>query len=94
MSANPPDTRPPALTEEQFQRFLAGLHGRGANVNVTDPRLSKAIIWLLLTVGAVTLSVGGWLVTTTIANGRLDERVVTILEQHDRRLNRLEDRRP
>lgn len=94
MSANPPDTRGPVLTEEQFQRFLAGMQGRGANVNVSDPRLTKAIIWLLITVGGITLTVGSWLVTDAIARGRLDERVVTILEQHESRIDRLEDRRP
>lgn len=93
-----PETRPPALSDADFRtlerlmpvmRALQGLPG-GANVNVTDPRLSKAIIWLLLAVGGITLSVGGWLITDNIAQGKLMERVVTILEQQDRRLDRLE----
>lgn len=90
-----PDTRP-ALSEEQLQRLLSAIQGMrgGASVSVTDPRLTKAIIWLLVTVGGITLTVGSWLVTDAVARGRLDERVVTILEQHDKRLDRLEERRP
>lgn len=99
MSAQPPDTRPPHLFSERDLHMLerlatvmGNLQG-GARVNVTDPRLSKAIVWLLVAVGATVLSVGGWLVTDNIAQGRLMERVVTILEQQDRRLDKLEQER-
>ncbi len=94
-----PDTRPPALSErdmqmlERLMQALATIQG-GARVNVTDARVSRAIAALLGVVGVTVLSVAGWIVTDNIAQGRLMERVVTILEQHERRLNRLEDRRP
>ncbi len=93
------DTRPPALSErdaqllERFMQALSTMQG-GARVNVTDARVSKALAWLLGVVGVTALSVGGWIVTDNIAQGRLMERVVTILEQHERRLDRIEERRP
>lgn len=99
MSAPPPDTRPPILSDRDIALFerlaavLATLQG-GARVNVTDARVSKAIVWLLVAVGTVTLSVGGWLITDNIAQGKLMERVVTILEQQEKRITKLEERRP
>lgn len=94
MTATPPDTRSGHLTERELAIIERVLASGGARVSVSDPRLTKAIVGLLVAVGGITITVGTWLVTEAIARGRLDERVVTILEQHDRRLNRLEERRP
>ncbi len=95
MSTPPSDTRP-GISEEQLQRLIRAIQEMrgGANVNVTDPRLSKAIVWLLGLIGSTVFIVGGWLITDNISQGRIMERVVTILEQHDKRLDRLEDRKP
>lgn len=95
MSAHPPDTRP-GLSDRDLallERFSA-LIGAGARVSVTDPRVTKAIVWLLVAVGGITITVGTWLISESVSQGRLMERVVTILESHQRRIDKLEDRTP
>lgn len=99
MTTPPPDTRP-GLTQQQLEQLtraiteaMANMRG-GASVHVTDPRLSKAIVWLLIAIGGIAITVGTWLVTDAVARGQLDARVVAILELHDKRLTRLEDRKP
>ena len=97
MSAHPPSH---GISQEQFAALTQAMVeaiGRlpgGARVSVTDPRLTKAILWLLVAVGATSLTVGTWLVTEAIARGRIDERLTTLVEQHERRIDRLEDRKP
>lgn len=104
MSANPPDTRSGGLTErerELIDRIGSIIaQGRGANVNVTDPRVSAVQNWILGLVGAglvaaacwVGQSVWGLSSTLSAAVSRLDQ-YGTILQDHEQRL-RQEERKP
>jgi hypothetical protein len=100
MSHPPPDTRPPAITEEQLQRIIAALQRSGASVSVSDPRVSQVQTWILGLVGLGIIAAGGWVaqslssLSTTVATAvtRQDQQGRTI-EDHEQRLRSVE-RRP
>ena len=91
------DTRPPAITEEQLQRLIAAMQRSGANVNVTDPRVSAVQAWIFGLVGAGIVAAAGWgakalndlSTTVTIAIARQDQQV-RVQEDHEQRLRHLE----
>ncbi len=95
-----PDTRTPAITEEQLQRIVAALSSRGASVNVSDPRVSAVQAWILGLVGSGVVGAAIWgakslselSTTVTIAISRQDQQG-RVQDDHESRLRSLE-RRP
>lgn len=95
-----PDTRTPAITEEQLQRIIAAMQRHGANVNVSDPRVSAVQAWIMGLVGTGLVAAAAWgaksisdlSTTVTIAISRQDRQERT-QEDHEVRLRTLE-RRP
>ena len=96
----PSDTRPSMITEEQLQRIIAAMQRNGANVNVSDPRVSAVQAWILGFVGSGLVAAAAWgaksisdlSTTVTIAIARQDQQART-QEDHEDRLRSLE-RRP
>lgn len=94
-----PDTRPPAITEEQLQRLIAAMQRSGANVNVTDPRVSAVQAWILGLVGAGIVAAAAWgakslqdlNTTVTIAIARQDQQG-HVQDDHEARIRQLERR--
>lgn len=93
--SEPPETRPPAITEEQLQRLERALSAlrAGGNVSVTDPRVSQVQTWILGLVGVGVISAGVWVgqsintLSSTVAGAvsRLDQYGAT-LQDHEQRL--------
>lgn len=100
MNPPTPETRTPAITEEQLQRLLAAIQRSGANVNLSDPRVSQVQTWILGLVGIGLIAAGGWVgqsistLSTAVAAAvlRLDQQDKT-QDDHEARLRSLE-RRP
>jgi len=100
MSAHPPDTRPPVITEEQVLRIIAAMQRSGASVNVSDPRVSAVQAWILGLVGTGVVAAALWggkslqdlNTTVTIAIARQDQQG-HVQEDHESRLRVLENRR-
>jgi hypothetical protein len=96
----PPDTRPPAITEEQLQRLMHAIQRSGASVNVSDPRVSAVQAWIIGLVGAGVVGSGLWgakslqelNTTVTMAIARQDQQG-RVQEDHEQRLRAMESRR-
>lgn len=95
-----PETRPATITEDQLQRILAAMQARGANVNVTDPRVSQVQTWILGLVGMGLIAAGCWVAqsirtlssTVSASVQRLDQYGSTLAD-HEARI-REQERRP
>ena len=93
MSAQPPDTRSGALSDRDVALIERLLAGRGANVTVSDPRVSAVQNWIILSVGLGLITAGGWLASKV---GELSVAVATLQAQqatvadHEQRLRQLE----
>jgi len=91
-----PDTRTPAITADQISQLVAAINRSGANVNVTDSRLTSLQNWILAGVGAGLISAGVWVgdkiseLSLAVAQLQTQQRVV---DDHEDRLRQLE-RRP
>ncbi len=85
-------TRPPNLSPEDLQKIVSDLARRGANINMTDPRVSATQNWLLVTIGATLIVVGGWMITSI---NSLNNTMVKVVEQNSamQRVNDAQDRR-
>jgi hypothetical protein len=53
-------TRPPTLTPEEMDKLLERLADRGAKITMLDPRVTSTQTWIMVTIGAVGISVAGW----------------------------------
>lgn len=92
----PPDTRSNALSDRDIAIIERLLAGRGASVNVSDPRLTQLQSWLIGLVGSGVI--GGLLLLTTAV---LDLRTEVakwharweMVMDHEQRIRHLE-RRP
>lgn len=101
----PPDTRSPAITEEQLKRleqqFERLLHQRsGGAITVTDPRVSQVQTWILGLVGMGLIAAGCWVgQSINVLSGAVAAAVLRLDQQdktqddHEARLRSLE-RRP
>jgi len=85
-------TRPPTLSPEEMERLLAQLADRGARITMTDPRVSATTNWLLGSLGAVGIVVGGWLIQSV---NRLSEGLAVVIQQNasSQRINDAQDSR-
>lgn len=104
MSAHPPDTRPGGLSERERELIdrIAALIGqaRGANVQVSDPRVTAVQNWILVTVGT---GIVGALIWATQSINALNATVASFgvtqsqqgraIEDHEQRL-RQQERKP
>ena len=92
-----PDTRPPAITEEQLQRLIHAMQRHGANVNVTDPRVSAVQAWIFAAVGSGVVAASIWgakglndlNTTVNVAIVQLGHQA-KVQEDHEIRLRNLE----
>lgn len=87
------DTRPPAITEEQLQRLIVAMQRSGANVNVTDPRVTAVQNWILGTVGVGIVSALLWMAQTLSTAVAVQNQHTQVLQDHEQRI-RAEERRP
>jgi len=102
MSNINPETRPPAITEEQLQRLLQSIERMRSegNVSLTDPRVSQVQTWILGLVGMGLIAAGCWVAqsigtlssTVSASVQRLDQYGTT-LQDHEQRL-RDQERKP
>lgn len=53
-------TRPPTLSPEEMDRLLERLANSGARITMADPRVTSVQTWIMVTIGAVGISVAGW----------------------------------
>lgn len=53
-------TRPSTLSQEEMERLIERLANNGARISMTDPRVTSAQTWIMVTIGAVGISVAGW----------------------------------
>lgn len=90
-----PDTRS-GLSDREIAILERVLAARGAQVNVSDPRVTSVQNWLILSVGIGLISAGGWLaqkvseLTVAVATLQAQQAIVG---DHEQRLRQLE-RRP
>jgi hypothetical protein len=92
-----PDTRPNALSSrdiELLERMAALLRPTGANVHTTDTRMSQLQFWALTTAGLIALGLITWGMGKIVEHGELMVHVTTTLQELDKRVTRLEDRKP
>lgn len=70
---------------------LRGGHGRretgGASIQGYDPRVSRAVSWLLVAVGSALVAVGGWIGTNIY---QLNITVARVVDKTDALLNRID----
>lgn len=87
-----PITRPPTLTPEEMDKLLDRLANTGAKLTMTDPRVDRVHNWLLATIGAVIIVVGGWTIQSI---NTLNQTMVKVIEQNSQalRTNDAQDRR-
>ena len=88
-----PDTRTPALTEEQLQRIIAAMQRSGAHVNVSDPRVSAVQNWIIGVVGMGVVGALLWMAQTLSTAVAIQSQHTQILQDHEQRI-RNEERRP
>lgn len=53
-------TRPSTLTPEEMDKLMERLANSGARISMTDPRVTSLQTWVMVTIGAVGISVAGW----------------------------------
>jgi hypothetical protein len=89
-----PDTRPPAITQAQIDAIIAALQRPGgANVNVSDPRVSQVQTWILGVVGIGLIGAGTWVgqsiseLSIAVATLQAQQAIVA---DHEQRLRVLE----
>lgn len=83
-------TRPPTLSPEEMDRLLERLANSGARITMADPRVTSVQTWIMVTIGAVGISVAGWGVKSI---NDLNQNMAAMLVRYEydtRRVERLE----
>lgn len=83
-------TRPSTLSQEEMERLIERLANHGARISMTDPRVTSVQTWLMVTIGAVGISVAGWGVKSI---NDLNQNMAAMLVRYEydtRRVERLE----
>lgn len=83
-------TRPPTLTPEEMDRLLERLADRGAKITMLDPRVTSAQTWILITIGAVGVSVAGWGIKSINDLNQTMATMITRYEYESKRVDRVE----
>lgn len=84
-------TRPSTLTPEEMDRLMERLANSGARISMTDPRVTSAQTWIMVTIGAVGISVAGWGVKSI---NDLNQNMAAMLIRYEydtRRVERVEE---
>ena len=90
-----PQTRPPVLSTADIERIVHALSKRGgANVSIQDPRVSQVQMWIFGLVGAGIVGAALWVANSISDLKVVAERQTVLIEQLERRITRLEERRP
>lgn len=85
-------TRPPSLSEEEIKRIIKHMESNGAQVTVTDPRLTNVQNWVLASIGVGLIGAAGWLASNV---SELNRSVAVLIQQnaYAQRINDNQDRR-
>jgi len=83
-------TRPSTLSQEEMDKLLERLADRGASITMLDPRVTSTQTWILVTIGAVGISVAGWGIKSINDLNQTMIRVVTQNEYRDEHVKRIE----
>lgn len=89
-----PTTRRPVIAPEEVEKLVKALEARGGSVTIQDPRVSQVQTWLIGLVGTGAVIAMGWMANSIDNLNRTVERNNAQLEYMDRRIARLEDRKP
>lgn len=76
-------TRPPAMSPEDIEKVVREMTRRGANIQMTDARLTTVQTWLLTAIGVAIIGLGTWLIQSVNALNITMTRVVTQNEARD-----------
>lgn len=84
-------TRPSTLTPEEMDKLMERLANSGARISMTDPRVTSLQTWVMVTIGAVGISVAGWGVKSI---NDLNQNMAAMLIRYEydtRRVERVEE---
>ncbi len=56
-----PISRPRSLSQDEVDKIIVAMRNRGAQLNISDPRVTKATQWMIGILGLTAVSMLGWL---------------------------------
>lgn len=81
-------TRPQVSSPEDIEKLVEAAVRRGANIQMSDPRMTALQTWFLGVIGITAIGTGGWLIKSvndqTVQLAQLVERMENVQREHNR----------